>query len=87
MRNANFEIIKDTPKILLIQDIGPWNAYPTITNAAEDVVESLSDRLTNGKRLFYYDSEGQCDELKVENGRFAGFGPGNNKDIELLING
>ena len=75
MKTPNYAIIKELPTHILIEDLGPWSQYPTITNAAEETVESLAPRL-NGRRLFYIDSEGQTDELKVINGKFAGFAPG-----------
>jgi hypothetical protein len=36
------------------------------------VVEDLASML-NGRRLFYYDSEGELTELLVKDGKFAGF--------------
>jgi len=63
---------------LIIRDIGPWDRHPTVTNGAEAVVRDLasSGYLPEGRRLLYYDSEGQLYELRVEHGRFAGFAPG-----------
>jgi hypothetical protein len=75
MRNARFAIVESTAEKLVIQDLGPWDVYPSVTNAAEEVVESLAAQL-NGRRLFYYDSENQCDELLVKDGKFAGFKTG-----------
>jgi hypothetical protein len=47
----------------------------TVSNAAEEVVEELvrSGQLSEGLRLFYYDSEGVLDEILVKDGNFAGF--------------
>lgn len=75
MPSARYSVIDDTPQHLVIQDDGPWDKYLTITNAAEQVVEELSVRLA-GRRLFYIDSLGQLDELKVDSGAFSGFAPG-----------
>lgn len=63
---------------LVIRDIGPWDRYMTITNDAEHVVEELVSKgvLPAGRRLLYYDSEGELDELLVKDGKFAGFAPG-----------
>lgn len=71
-----------TEEPLVIRDIGPWDKYMTVTNAAETVVGELVDRgaLPPGRRLFYYDSEGQQDELVVKDGRFAGYAPGPRKE-------
>ena len=63
---------------LVLQDIGPWNTCPTITNDVENVVYDLAHvlgRLKPGQRLFYYDSEGVLDEIIHEGGKFVRFGP------------
>lgn len=73
---ANFVVISNKPgKYLIIKDIGPWDKYMTVTNAAEEVVEFLhsTNLLSNNQRLLYYDSEGDLDELLVSDGKFAGF--------------
>ena len=74
MNKPNFIIESETDDCLLIRDIGPWNRHPTVTNAAEEVVEQLAPRL-HGRRLEYIDSDGQRDQLLVKNGKFAGFAP------------
>lgn len=63
---------------VVVRDIGPWDQYPTITNAPEELVSFMfrNGQLTHGRRLLYYDSEGQLDEIVVKDGRFAGFKPG-----------
>lgn len=63
--------------VLVIRDDGPWNLYMTVTNNAESVVAELhaSGQLA-GRRLFYFDSDGNFDELLIHNGVFAGFRPG-----------
>lgn len=49
----------------------------SVTNGAEYVIENLDHLgLLANRRVFYYDTEGQLDELLVRNGRFAGFAPG-----------
>lgn len=75
MRSPNYKIVEDTPEKLVIQDVGPWDSHPTITNAAEETVRQLAPGLGK-RRLFYYDSEGQLDELVHEGGRFVRFAPG-----------
>lgn len=73
MREANVIILSKDPD-LVIEDIGPWNEYLTITNDAENVVKRLIDAgcLPEGKKLFYYNSEGSLDEIVVQNGKFVG---------------
>jgi len=80
MRKANYIIVEDdflNEKPLIIRDIGPWHKYMTITNAAEEVVEELvtDGHLPSGRRLFYYDSENNLDEILVQDSKFAGFAP------------
>ena len=77
MKGANYVIVADTAAHLVIQDVGPWDHYGTVTNAAEGVVAELYGRgvLREGKLLLYYDSDGNLDQLKHAAGRFTGFAP------------
>lgn len=72
MRRANYKVEVDTRHLFLIRDLGPWDQHPTITNDAERVVQDLGPRL-NGRKLLYYDSEGDLTELVVRDGLFIGF--------------
>jgi hypothetical protein len=72
MRHAQFRVIRETREQVVIEDVGPWNEHPTVTNDAEWVVEQLADKL-HSRTLLYFDSFGDLDELLVKNGRFAGF--------------
>ncbi len=76
---ANYEILHDqsTNDVLVIRDVGPWDRHKTVTNAAEQVVSNLYDQglLDDGRRLLYYDSEGDRDELLHQDGKFLGFKP------------
>lgn len=74
MNKAKFVIVEETDTYMLIRDIGPWDVHPSITNSAKDVVAQLQPRL-NGRRLFYYDSLGDRDELVIRDDRFVGFAP------------
>jgi len=62
---------------LVIRDTGHLVTV-SLTNDAENVVADLvaNELLAPGRRLFYYDSEGQLDEIVVENGKFKGFQAG-----------
>lgn len=71
-RQAQFAIVDQTPFAVIIRDIGPWDRQMTVTNDAENVVHRLAPVL-DGRRLFYFDSEGEFSELKVTDGKFAGF--------------
>lgn len=77
-REANYVIVKDDflqEEPLVIKDVGPWDQFMTVTNAAEWVVEQLvqQGKLPPGRRLWCYDSNGDLDELAVTDGKFAGF--------------
>jgi hypothetical protein len=71
-KHANFTIYLITSDRLIIRDEGPWDKHFTVTNDAEWVVEQLAP-LLNGRRLLYFDSEYELDELVVKNGKFKGF--------------
>lgn len=79
-RHANY-LVLDRDALLagmpafVIRDVGPWDSFPTVTNDAEWVVEQLAPEL-EGRRLFYYDSDGELDELVIVDGRFSGYAPG-----------
>ncbi len=77
-RTANYKVIVVGPDRVVIRDIGPWDKYLTVTNDAENVVRELAanNLLQEGRRLFYYDSEGTLDEILVKDGCFVGFAPG-----------
>lgn len=75
---SNFTIISNTPEAIVLEDLGPWTTYKTITNDAEAVVQYLykSHRLTTeDKQIVYYDSEGEATRLLHDGrGNFVGFG-------------
>jgi hypothetical protein len=75
-RRANYEILSTSPDVV-IRDIGPWDKFLTVTNAAESVVaELVVDKvLKEGQRLFSYDSNGEIGEILVKYGKFVGFAP------------
>ncbi len=82
MQLPNFEVVSDVPgEPLVVRDLGPWHQYPTITNAAEELVDHLVTvgLLTLSRKLHYYDSEGNLDGIRTEGsrgqGRFNGFYP------------
>jgi hypothetical protein len=79
MNQANYELVHEesTPELLVIRDVGPWDQYMTVTNAAETVVYTLwaLGHLPAGRRLYYYDSLGSLDELLHQEGVFKGFRP------------
>ena len=75
MREANYTVEQFPDKVVLT-DIGPWSEHPTITNDADRVVAVWYHSL-HGRRLLYYDSDGQLTELLIKDGKLAGF-----KDVD-----
>lgn len=77
-RNANYTIVAVGLDRVVIRDVGPWDKYLSVTNDAENVVRELAGNalLRPGRRLFYYDSDGQLDEILFKDGQFIGFAPG-----------
>lgn len=77
-RRAQYHILSFTDDTVTIRD--DWTDRcncMTVTNDAERVVEELQKIPTvAGKRILYYDTEGQLDELLHRDGKFAGFAPG-----------
>ncbi len=61
----------------VIRDMGDGREL-SVTNDAENVVAQVVSlgSYTPGQRLLYYDSDGNLDELKIKDGKFAGFAPG-----------
>jgi hypothetical protein len=72
MNSAKFEVVRSDNETVVLRDVGPWSEHPTVTNDAEQVVESLG-RWVGNRRLLYYDSDGELTELKHEGARFTGF--------------
>lgn len=62
--------------MLVIKDVGPWNAFMTVTNAADKTCAELwnGGLLRGGRRLLYYDSLGQLGEIIHKDGVFVCFG-------------
>ncbi len=65
MKLPRYDVIGINAKGVVLRDVGPWDIFPTVTNAAEVVVAELVKRLilTQGMRLFYSDSEGDPGEI------------------------
>lgn len=75
-QKANYRMVGNTPELIILQDVGPWDRYMTITNAAEILVAEIEEVYGIGNRqLLYYDSDDELTELLVKDGRFAGFAP------------
>ncbi len=72
MNSAKFEVVRSDNGTVVLRDVGPWSKHPTVTNDAEQVVESLGNWV-GSRRLLYYDSDGELTELKHEGTRFTGF--------------
>lgn len=77
-QHATWTILEDDHMRVYPLVIRDDNGPRSITNDAEHVVEQLvkDGKLPAKRRLFYYDSTGQLDEIRVEDGKFVGFAPG-----------
>lgn len=76
---SRFEVVIDVGSLpLVIRDVGHSEGCKTVTNDAELVVLDLRARglLPPGRRLLYYDSDGQCDEIIIDHLGFVRFAPG-----------
>lgn len=76
---AQYRIEEQTDDKIVIRDVG--RDCMSVTNDAEAVVRDLQrNGMLDGRRLFYYDTDGQLDELKHDGrGTFRGFAPGERK--------
>jgi hypothetical protein len=83
---SNVRVVARSDSALTIQDMGPWDRFKSVTNDAEGVVRDLLfvGLLKPNQRLFYYDSDGQLDELCHDGERFTGFKPGPRQDPPQL---
>ena len=75
---ANYGFEYAGPNRVVIRDLGPWDKHPSVTNDVEAVVQELvmEGHLREGQRLYYFDSDGQLDEILVKDGQFLGFASG-----------
>jgi hypothetical protein len=74
-RRVNYKVLSATEEKVVLQDLGPWDEYLTITNGIEHVVGLLVEEglLKSGTLLYYYDSEGEYTGVTVRGGKFVGF--------------
>lgn len=73
---AAYQIAAITDTLVVLRDC---DTGTSITNNAEAVVASVDQSIPGGlgsRRLFYRDTLGRYDELRVVDGKFAGFAPG-----------
>ena len=74
---SNFTILTNTAQVIVLEDLGPWDHFKTITNEAEAVVKYLfkSGQATGTKQIVYFDSDYIATELCHDGkGNFTGFG-------------
>lgn len=71
--NAVYSILNVTDVCVIIKDeFTDTNPIKSVTNDAERVVAEVN-RAHPGKRIFYYDTEGDITELVHDKGRFVKF--------------
>ena len=73
--DCSFEVVRVERDAVTIRDL---NRGKSVTNDAERVVAQLRafELLTPGRRLFYYDSMGDLDEIVWNECGVVGFKPG-----------
>ena len=73
-----YDIIREEPDAIWIEDLSNSVGCMSITNAAEYVIEDLIGKglLFPGKRVYYTDTDGRIDELCHNGVAFTGFAPG-----------
>lgn len=79
MRNeprAIYRVVSVTPDIITIRDLDDGRS---VTNDAERIVAKLIAEWGN-KRILYYDTMGNLDELLHEAGVFKGYAPARGTD-------
>lgn len=80
VKYAMYSVIISRTEFVLIKDVGPWDEFLTVTNAAESVIQELfaEGHLHFLPRLFYVDTDEQVDELRYSiegiKARFTGYG-------------
>lgn len=54
-RKANYTIVASDRNQVIIQDVGPWDQYLSVTNDAKNIVKELVAKgyLADGRRLFW----------------------------------
>jgi len=88
-RNAQFVILGHNPEYILIKDIGDSAQVLTVTNDAERVYQELQHIFgmfygSDNYRVFYEDSQGEIDEILMEN-NVAYFSRPTEGEIELIV--
>lgn len=80
MNHARYHVLHATAAAVVIKDVGPWDQHPTVTNDVANVIAELGTRGDLGvagyqlPRVFCFDSEGDFDELVLDDtGHFARF--------------
>ena len=74
-RHPVVNISHNDKDIIILEDVGPWDNRPTITNDIEYVIARLyaQGMLNNNKRLLYVDSENILTEVVHFNEKFIRF--------------
>lgn len=70
---SQYDVVATSVDAVVIKDVGVH--CKSVTNDAENVVSRLAHMLA-GRRLYYFDTMGNLDEILIKNGQFNGFAPG-----------
>ena len=72
--SPRFAWVRPEQDVIIVEDLCMPGTM-SVTNDAEQVVLEVVERFGN-KRILYYDTEGNLDELCHDDGLFTGFAPG-----------
>jgi len=84
MTRAHYSIHRYAPELIaLVDEFDPAMPTMTLTNDAEAVIAELAgEGILGDRRVLYRDTEGWWDEILVKGGRFAGFAPIRERQLE-----
>lgn len=74
MRRSNYRIISANEREVVLEDVGPWDQHPSVTNDIEQVVRDLWIKGYLNKdsvKLFYYDTDGEKTQVIHKDGFFV----------------
>ena len=74
MIRSTFHFVEMTPEKIVIADDANRNGTMSVTNDAENVVESFLEMYGPEMKFFYYDTENELTELCHDGKVFTGFG-------------
>ena len=90
-KSPSFEVKHISETMIILVDLDNDNHAPSVTNAADMVVEVLKVTLPDGlrgRKIYYRDTEGRIDRIYISKNQFSGFifcSQEKQKELSLLI--